>query len=158
MPSRQLFVIPDLHLGGKPGFQICSPKGRERVADFLNWVASQAEGGQDIHLVVNGDLVDFLAEPPFAIFTGKDDEATTKLQSIIDSSPEIWQAFRAIVKAGAELTVLLGNHDLELTLPGPGRLLRKTLGPGRVNFVFDNQALDLGDVLIEHGNRYDAWN
>jgi UDP-2,3-diacylglucosamine pyrophosphatase LpxH len=156
--SRTLFVISDLHIGGREGFQICSPAGRALLADFLRWVASLAEKGEDIHLVVNGDAVDFLAEEPFAEFTPDNDEARAKLQSILDSSTAVWGAFRRVAEAGAELTFLLGNHDLELALPGPHHLLRKTIGPGRVTFLFDNEALDLGEVLIEHGNRYDAWN
>ena len=36
-------------------------------------------------------------------------------------------------------------------LPKPRRLLRDTLGPGRVDFLFDNEALRVGNVLIEHG-------
>jgi UDP-2,3-diacylglucosamine pyrophosphatase LpxH len=155
---RTLYVISDLHLGGRPGFQICSQKGRELLADFLGWIASRAEGGEDLHLVVNGDAVDFLAEQPFEEFTADNQKATAKLQSILDSSKPIWSAFRKVAGTGAEVTFLLGNHDLELTLPGPHKLLRETIGPGRVTFLFDNQALDLGDVLIEHGNRYDAWN
>jgi UDP-2,3-diacylglucosamine pyrophosphatase LpxH len=155
---RSVFVISDLHLGGRPGFQICSPAGRALLTDFLEWLATLASGGHSLHLVVNGDMVDFLAEPPFADFTADDGEATRKLQSILDSSPAVWAAFRKSAAAGAEITILLGNHDLELVLPGPQKLIRDTIGPGRVSFLFDNQALDLGDVLIEHGNRYDAWN
>jgi UDP-2,3-diacylglucosamine pyrophosphatase LpxH len=157
MPGT-IFVISDLHLGGRPGFQICSPSGRRLLADFLEWLAGLAANDNNLHLIVNGDLVDFLAETPFAEFTANDRDATSKLQSILTSSTEIWKAFHAITARGAEVTVLLGNHDLELALPGPSRLLREAIGPGRVNFLFDNQALDLGEVLIEHGNRYDAWN
>jgi UDP-2,3-diacylglucosamine pyrophosphatase LpxH len=153
-----VFVISDLHLGGRPGFQICSPSARKVIADFLGWVGRLAAGGHDIHLVVNGDIVDFLAESPFQVFTADDAAATRKLQSIMDGSVEVWTAMRAVAAAGAEITVLLGNHDLELVLPGSHRLLREAIGPGRIVFLFDNQALDLGDVLIEHGNRYDAWN
>src|SRR4029079_11704760 len=52
----------------------------------------------------------------------------------------------------------LGNHDLELTLPGPSALLHETLGAGRISFLFGGEALALGDGLIEHGNRCDPWN
>src|SRR5262245_53695144 len=134
--SRTLFVISDLHIGGREGFQICSPTGRALLADFLNWVASLAEDGEDIHLVVNGDAVDFLAEEPFAEFTTDNGEATAKLQSILDSSKPVWAAYRRLTCAGAEVTFLLGNHDLELTLPGPHKLLRDTIGRGRVSFLF----------------------
>ena len=155
---RSVIVISDLHIGGAPGFRICSDAGRTLLANFLASVADEARGGHDVHLVVNGDAVDFLAEEPFEVFTGDNRAATAKLRSILQSSEDVWKQFRAVAAAGAEVTFLLGNHDLELTLPGPNRLLRETLGPGRVNLLFDNQALDLGDVLIEHGNRYDAWN
>ena len=155
---RTVFVISDLHLGGRPGFQICSPAGRALLADFLDWIAHGAGGGTDLHLVVNGDLVDFLAEEPYEVFTADDTVAARKLDSILTSTKEVWDAFQKVSAAGVEITVLLGNHDLELALPGPTRLLRGAFGPGRVAFLFDNQALDLGDVLIEHGNRYDAWN
>ena len=157
MPQT-VIVISDLHIGGAPGFRICSDAGRTLLVEFLATVADEARGGMDVHLVVNGDAVDFLAEEPFEVFTGDNRAATAKLQSILQSSAAVWAQFRAVAAAGAEVTFLLGNHDLELTLPGPSRLLRETLGPGRVNLLFDNQAVDLGEVLIEHGNRYDAWN
>jgi hypothetical protein len=32
------------------------------------------------------------------------------------------------------------------------------VGEGRVQFIDDNQAFTLGPLLIEHGNRFDAWN
>jgi UDP-2,3-diacylglucosamine pyrophosphatase LpxH len=37
-------------------------------------------------------------------------------------------------------------------------MLFERLGPGRVNFVYDNEAFVLGPLLIEHGNRFDPWN
>ena len=53
---------------------------------------------------------------------------------------------------------MLGNHDIELSLPGTRQLLLDRLGPGRIDFTYDNEALTIGPVLIEHGNRFDAWN
>jgi UDP-2,3-diacylglucosamine pyrophosphatase LpxH len=53
---------------------------------------------------------------------------------------------------------MLGNHDVELCLPGVRQTFLDTLGEGRVEFLYDNEAFTLGPVLIEHGNRYDEWN
>ena len=156
--TRTVLVISDLHLGGGPDFQMCSPDGRALVAEFLAWTAHRATAGEDIHLVVNGDFVDFLAETPFKALTVNDSEATRKLGEIMRLSAPVWDGFQAVAKAGAQITILLGNHDLELTLPGPNALLRERLGAGRIALLLDGQALDLGDVLIEHGNSYDAWN
>jgi UDP-2,3-diacylglucosamine pyrophosphatase LpxH len=160
--SQSVLVISDLHLGGAPGFQMCDEKARRRLAAFLGWAARQRSARQDVHLVINGDVVDFLAEREFASFTRSDEDALAKLRSIIANSQEVWPALKDFVRDGGALTLLPGNHDLELALPGPRRHLLKELGPGRVEFIYDNQALVLGTgqerVLIEHGNRYDAWN
>jgi UDP-2,3-diacylglucosamine pyrophosphatase LpxH len=155
--SKSLFVISDLHLGGGEGFQMCSPAGRERLVAFIDHVGSQRRRGHEVQLVVNGDIVDFLAEEPFASFTGDDDEARRKLARIIASTAPVWQALRDLIASGCRTTLMLGNHDVELSLPGPRRLLLETLGDG-VELVCDNQAFVDGPVLIEHGNRYDKWN
>jgi UDP-2,3-diacylglucosamine pyrophosphatase LpxH len=162
--KQTVYVISDLHLGGEaandqsPGFQICGEASQKLLVDFLEWVATQRRADHDIHLVVNGDSVDFLAEKPFAAFTVDENEAERKLEAIFDRTRAVWDGFQNVAGSGAQVTFTLGNHDLELTLPGPRRLLRDTLGPGRVDFLFDNEALRIGSVLIEHGNRYDGWN
>lgn len=162
--NTNVYVISDLHLGGAapkgadPGFQICSGEGQRLLADFLTSLGGRHRAGDNVHLVVNGDSVDFLAEKPFAAFTAKEVTAEKKLREIIRRTQPVWEAFRDLVASGAEVTFLLGNHDLELSLPGPHRLLLETLGPGKVNAAGDNAALTIGDVLIEHGNRYDGWN
>ncbi|MDY7233341.1 metallophosphoesterase [Hyalangium rubrum] len=157
---ESLFVISDLHLGGDTGFQICTARGRRRLAAFIRGIPSQLSTGQHAHLVLAGDIVDFLAEQPFAAFTPEDSVATAKLARIMDhgDTADVWQALRELVSAGHSLTLLLGNHDLELSLPGPRRLLHQRIGHRGVEFLYDNQAFVRGPVLIEHGNRYDDWN
>ena len=156
--AETILIISDLHLGGDDGFAICMAEGQRLLEEFLCWVAEQHKVHKNIHLVVNGDSVDFLVEREFRDFTNNDRSATTKLQNIMDRTAPIWKSFRDVVEAGAQVTFTLGNHDLELSLPGPRRLLRETMGPGRFDFLYDSQALSIGDVLIEHGNRYDRWN
>jgi UDP-2,3-diacylglucosamine pyrophosphatase LpxH len=153
-----IFIISDLHLGGDDKFAICTAEGQRLLEAFLGWVAKKQKADRNVHLVVNGDSVDFLAEREFQVFTIDDEAATGKLHSIMTRTAPIWKGFQAVVAAGAQVTFTLGNHDLELTLPGPRNLLRETMGPGRFDFLYDNQALRIGDVLIEHGNRYDRWN
>lgn len=153
---QTLYVISDLHLGGKPGFQMCT--GWERLAAMIRWTAGQHRSQSPVHLVIAGDIVDFLAEEPFEAFTASQESAVQKLERAMNATASVWSALRAFVETGAQLTLLLGNHDVELSLPIPRRLFLEYLGPGRVDFVYDNQALTLGELLIEHGNRYDNWN
>jgi len=156
--SRRIFIISDLHLGGEAGFQMITPQGRQRLARFVREITALHRLGHPVHLVLSGDIVDFLAEEPFAAFTADDTVAASKLDHIFARTAEFWDALSAHLRAGGALTLLTGNHDLELSLPTPRRHLLERLGPGRVEFLYDNQALPIGPLLIEHGNRYDSWN
>src|SRR2546425_9154 len=113
--SDCVLVISDLHLGGDEKFAICTTEGQRLLAAFLGWVAAQQKANGNVHLVVNGDSVDFLAETEFLAFTNDDTAATVKLQRIVDRTAPIWEGFRHVVEAGARVTFTIGNHDLELS-------------------------------------------
>jgi UDP-2,3-diacylglucosamine pyrophosphatase LpxH len=159
-----LYVISDLHLGGapgdngQPGFQICPPRNQARLAQFINGLPGPGPDA-DVRLVLAGDIVDFLAEEQFEVFTADRHAARAKLEHIIAITRPVWTALKDfVVQRGGALTLMLGNHDLELCLPGVRQLLLDTIGTGRVEFLYDNQAYTCGSVLIEHGNRFDEWN
>lgn len=175
MARQDIYVISDLHIGGapqtgnRPSFQMCPPESRRRLARFVHHLRGTApQDGSTLELIINGDFVDFLAEQPFASFTASADVAVEKLRRIItaadDGAPEgeqVFPALRAFVTDGHRLTVLLGNHDLELSLaPVRHELLRQITGgrAAHVEFLFDGEACRRGSVLLEHGNRYDGWN
>src|ERR1700675_5055187 len=99
---HQVYVISDLHLGGAPGaeghpgFQICPPRTQEMMAAFIDRLpASSAD--TDAHLVIAGDIVDFLAEEPFQAFTVEPQAALAKFRSIVKSTASIWAALRRFV-------------------------------------------------------------
>ena len=162
--KKTLFVISDLHLGGtpasdgKPSFQMCSPSGRARLAEFIRYAGAQRTSDCAVTLVLAGDIVDFLAEEEFTPFTINDAVAAQKLERIMQRTDEIWQALQLFAASGSKLVLLLGNHDIELSLPASRTLLLERLRSGKVEFIYDNQAFTDGPVIIEHGNRYDSWN
>jgi UDP-2,3-diacylglucosamine pyrophosphatase LpxH len=165
-----LYVVSDLHLGGKPGFQIFNQGNRlaaviERLASL-----SQKEGKQ-IGLVLNGDIVDFLAE------AGEDQvyldplHAVDKLRRIhVDPSfSMVWTALEKYVTcSNCRLILVLGNHDVELALPHVREWLLSTLSEndsaarGRITLAMDGSgfACTVGGkkVLCVHGNEVDEWN
>lgn len=156
--SQHVFVISDLHLGGAEGSQMCGPEGRALLAGFIRFVTAQHKPGLEAHLVLAGDAVDFLAETPSSPFTANEEAAVKKLDSIFQHSGEVWDALAAHVAKLAPLTILVGNHDIELSLPSVRRRLLQRLGIGRVELLYDDEAFKLGPLLVEHGNRYDDWN
>jgi UDP-2,3-diacylglucosamine pyrophosphatase LpxH len=162
---RQLVhIISDLHLGGvaatdtTPAFQMCPASTHDVLATFIKKLQSGGDALES-HLVIAGDIVDFLAEAPFAPFTGDPAAACAKLERIFDSSQVVWDALAEFAaKPYNFLTLMLGNHDIELSLPGVRQMLYDRLPGPHVRFIYDNEAFTLGPLLVEHGNRFDAWN
>ena len=165
---KRILVVSDLHLGGTPGsdsgvgFQMCSTEGQLRLVAFFDWATAQAQAQpQGIDLVIAGDIVDFLAEESDEVsnpLTLDQEQAVRKLDAIFARTPPVWSALGRFLATGAGLVLTIGNHDVELCLPRVRQRLFEKLGPGRIEFLYDNQALNYGPVLIEHGNRYDRWN
>jgi UDP-2,3-diacylglucosamine pyrophosphatase LpxH len=90
------------------------------------------------------------------------DRAREKLPNTAGGSKftPVFDALGRLVAAGHCLTILLGNHDLELAIPAVRDSLLDTLEatPHQVHCVFDGAAYRIGGALIEHGNRYDVAN
>ena len=167
LPSfDELYVVSDLHLGGQQGFQIFnSGKEFNQLAQYLK----MRSPGKKIALLINGDLVDFLAEKPAIHFDPEG--AVTKLDRIVEDPAfsVVWNGLREF--AGTQnrsLIITLGNHDLELALPWvTARLLEILSGGdeaarGRIVLVFTGTgfACKIGKakVLCVHGNEVDEWN
>lgn len=184
MKLRRLFVISDLHIGGaypaasddpqSRGFRVCTRV--DRLTSFVNGLPRLTER-QAVELVINGDFVDFLAETssPTATatsaaaaageaswvpFVESGADAAAVFSRLAARDAPLFDALRDFLRSGGRLTLMLGNHDIELSLPAVRRELENVLdGFGRdLHFVYDGQAYSVGPVLIEHGNRYDPWN
>jgi UDP-2,3-diacylglucosamine pyrophosphatase LpxH len=159
-----LHVVSDIHMGGEPGFQIFQEG--QRLADFIR-LLSKAGNGQTA-LVLNGDIVDFLAEEPFEYMDPEG--AITKLKRIIKypSFAMVWEALANFVHVkGQHLVVVVGNHDVELALPHVRHWLTEKLSGGddaargRITMAMDGAGWScmVGGkrVLCLHGNE-DMWN
>jgi UDP-2,3-diacylglucosamine pyrophosphatase LpxH len=181
---RHVFIISDLHLGGRPderddsgritrtGFQFCNAYAQ--LTDFVDWLHTSArdEQGGSLELVINGDIVDFLAEDDFGwagagaqVWTADEKKAIAKLKHIASRTRDsggrgIFEALKDYLAAGNQLTLLLGNHDVELALPSVRQCLSDLVGGqnSQFRFVYDGEAYAIGRLLVEHGNRYDPWN
>ncbi len=165
---QELYVISDLHLGGEEGFQIFR-LGKELAALIGRLAEKPLAADGRLGLVINGDSVDFLAEPGAAYFDI--DGAVTKLNAIM-GRPAFKPVFEAladfVATEGRELILVLGNHDLELALPDVRTALLERLTRfmpdrlARVRFAFDGTGFrcQVGParVLCLHGNEFDGFN
>lgn len=178
---RVVYVISDLHIGGsyelpdaargerKRGFRMMTHV--EELTSFVEHVAA-LPGQPEVELVINGDFVDFLAEeknagrtidpgepPAWTAFRSGRGEALDAFETLANRDGTLFDALRGLLAAGKRLTIVLGNHDLELSIPDVRAALERRLGGGgKLRFLDDGQAHDLGQVLIDHGNLFDPAN
>ncbi len=170
----RLYVVSDLHLGGRPGFQIFC-----QGATLANTIRALAGAAPDQRtgLVLNGDIVDFLAEHPPKYLDPKG--AIAKLKRIFAEDPgddqpdlafaEVWKALKEFVATPKrDLVLVLGNHDVELALPPVVEWIKDSLSRGdpaargQITFCVDGAGFpcEVGGkrVLCVHGNEADIWN
>ncbi len=166
IPHRRLVVISDLHLGGTVPHMMSQP---QRLANFVNGLEATIglAADESLELVIDGDFIDFLAIEPWSAFTADPEQARAKLEQVADGLPAapspfacVFDALRDFLGRGHELTIIVGNHDVELTIPTVQSALRERLAaPSHaLRFIDDGSAYQVGRVLIEHGNRYDGAN
>lgn len=172
-PARQVYVISDLHVGGvypeiehpeDRGFRISTQV--PQLTAFVDALAEKPPGEPAVELVINGDFIDFLAETgpspgSWEAFTADPQAATRKLEAIVERDRDLFSALGRLLARGHRLTITLGNHDIELALPSVRNRLMELMGVEghhQFRFIYDGEAYVIGDVLIEHGNRYDMFN
>lgn len=162
----QVHVVSDLHMGGRPGFQIL--KETKRLANFIRWVTKQ-ESKSDVALVLNGDVIDTLAEDELGYVQAEG--ATRVVQRIMEDSHfvMVWDALTEFVSTNRrQLVIVIGNHDIELAFPAVQRLVVERLcGPdlkarSRVEFstMGAGYSCVVGSsrIFCTHGNEVDSWN
>ena len=193
-----LVVISDLHLseGRNPSTGKISPTEDfffdEEFSRFLTYLNSRKPG--DVHLVINGDLFDFLQvrvcpqdfqasaylaslderEKRYVCKYGaKTDETASvfKLGEIYQGHPRFFTALNDFLSAGNKLTVVIGNHDIELSWGQvqnrfktlvTSRTSKTAADGGTADCMVDFAPLIHFDqkykVYIEHGHQYESLN
>jgi UDP-2,3-diacylglucosamine pyrophosphatase LpxH len=185
---REVWVVSDLHLGGYTGrwdetkkdwvasaeTGPLGPKDRSfrifRDAPALAKTIGDAAGvAGPVALVLNGDIVDFLAD---AQALGFDPEgALGKLEQIV-ADPEqraVWTALQDYLKVpDHDLVLVLGNHDVELGLADVQSYLVDFLSEqdparrSRIVHCYDGKGFRcvVGGNIVQcvHGNSADPWN
>ena len=165
----ELYVISDLHMGGKPGFQIMN-RGK-RLASFIEQLAVRppVESGRRVGLVINGDVIDTLAEEFEGYIAVADAERVLTRLYDDEAFAPVWSALATFVRqARRRLIFTIGNHDIELALPAVQHSIRRRLAGddeaafGRIEFAVEGAGYtcSVGDVRIfcTHGNEVDGWN
>lgn len=140
------------------------------LTEFLDSIRAKAESFQgDTHLVLNGDIVDFLAPNAATGYMpiAWQNDSSIICNQLVDIATRFvdsngrgpFSALRELADSGVQIIVLIGNHDVELCLPKVRETFLELLGgTASVRFIYDGEAYTCGKLLVEHGNQYDRFN
>jgi UDP-2,3-diacylglucosamine pyrophosphatase LpxH len=186
-----ILVVSDLHLGCelKAGGREARRTALDRqLASFIDWHANNRTEGRPWRLILNGDIVDFVAitltpapreATPFAIsaeerqygLAPEEAKCVWKLARVAERHGEVFDALGRFLLKGNSIHIVRGNHDAEFHWPAVQaewrRLLIARTGATRPS-VFRRLAsaiefhawfyLEPGFFYAEHGNAHDRYS
>lgn len=169
----ELYALSDIHMGGtrnaSKNFQIFN-RG-ERLEGFIRQIA-QVRPSERVALVLNGDIIDSLAEDGVPGYVALDGRTALQMMDHIYADPSfapVWAALADFVQTSdRHLVFVVGNHDIELSLPIVEDSIRRRLADGkgeiqaRIRFATHGSgfACQVGsaNVFCTHGNEVDLMN
>jgi UDP-2,3-diacylglucosamine pyrophosphatase LpxH len=153
-------VLSDIHLGNGEGYDIFS--GEAVLPATL-----AAAAAQRTTVVLNGDTFDFLMnEDPLELNL---DRAVAQAQAIVRNPPSAaaLAGLGAVLAAGGNVEIRLGNHDAELALRAVQEVFRGALAQppeiaARLVFTRGDAPglveINGTKILLAHGEHNDPWN
>jgi UDP-2,3-diacylglucosamine pyrophosphatase LpxH len=185
---HNLLAISDIHLGsdlraGVRSEQWSKPRAADGpLASFIDWHATHRTEGKPWRLMLNGDIVDFIAitatpgpgEPvPFGVsdeerelgLAPEEQKCIWKLRRTVERHPQIFDALGRFLQKGNCLHVIRGNHDADWRWPGVQAELRRILAERSGRRKLDRQVqfhdwfyLEPGFFYAEHGHAHDRYS
>jgi UDP-2,3-diacylglucosamine pyrophosphatase LpxH len=179
--DRVVYVVSDLHLG--PGWR---PDGEldpleDFTADeaFAQFLATIGTTGSPVELVIAGDFLEYCQTLPEIGLASPEDtlgsseaESLERTRVILGLSPSVssghplvFQALRRFMVEGNSITIIAGNHDIDLLWDEVWALVFDTIYPpgawGDLRLMHYSYLLGEGEqgrVHIEHGHEHDKAN
>ena len=187
---HNLLAISDLHLGadlkqGMTPAQLGKPRPIDApLAAFLDHHASNRTDGKPWRLILNGDIVDFVAitltpapgaPVPFEVrpderedgLAPEEGKCVWKLQRTFERHPLVFDALARFLQKGNSVHIIRGNHDAEFRWPAVQAEFRRLLSlrcggmerrMSRLVVFHDWFYLEPGFFYAEHGNAHDLYS
>ncbi|HET89857.1 MAG TPA: hypothetical protein ENN99_03830 [Chloroflexi bacterium] len=175
MTGKIKIVLSDLHLGA--GFAPVNPLedfiSDDQFAAFLADLAVESdERNMDVELLINGDMIEFLQVPavdsfdPTQAYPAEAYHPTTesasllKMLLVIQGHLTFFAALHNFLTPGPprrSLTILKGNHDVNLYWSGVQDAIRAAIGATGERqdlLTFEERFVAREGIYVEHGNRY----
>lgn len=170
-------ILSDLHLGAG-SFGGANPledfRRDEQFYEFMLDLRAESEsGGRPMELIINGDMIEFLQVPavpvseydPRGRYPEEAYRSTTEADSVLRTDlviaghRPVFEGLGAFISENPRrtVTIIKGNHDLQLHWPGVQARIREAVGatgPRAALLMFAERSICRDGVYVEHGNQY----
>lgn len=156
-------VVSDFHLG-KGRFL---PNGEENsledfledeeFVDFIDHYSTGTYYFSDVHLILNGDILNLIEVDVNGEFTHflTEDILHDMVEEIIKGHADFFTSLKKFLgRPNKKITYVIGNHDLGVVFPRVQELLNQAVN-GEINFV---DVYISNGMLVEHGHRFEPLN
>jgi len=129
----------------------------QRFFEFCEYYSTKDNYSKEVHLVLNGDILNLIQIDYEGVFTHIIDEinAQSAIESIIKGHPVFFDALKKFLQApNKKISYVIGNHDAAMDFNLAQVVLNKRV-EGEVEYCHDLQTYG---VHIEHGHRFEAIN
>ncbi|HEY3358181.1 MAG TPA: metallophosphoesterase [Polyangia bacterium] len=188
--GKRYLIISDLHLAdvedhadGWKAHKASRYVFDEQLDELVASLEAQARAGEDLILVLNGDIFDFdivtaIPDPaPFPVSARErgrgvlqptEEKSVWKLGLILKHHPRFVATLARFLAAGHRVVYVLGNHDRELHFPAAqaafiAAIAARAPEAGRALVAAGVQFEEWfywvpGEIYVEHGNQYDHYS
>jgi UDP-2,3-diacylglucosamine pyrophosphatase LpxH len=177
VPGKLKIVVSDFHLGAGPPDPGENPLedfiADEAFARFLEMIRAESDrDGKEVELIINGDFFEFLRVPAVGVFQpgrsypsaaysdSSQESSLRRLDLITAGHPMVFDAlsdFFYVEAPRRRMTLIKGNHDVNLYWPRVKQRLREVLGAtGRraSMLLFAERYVSREGIYVEHGHQY----
>ncbi len=130
----------------------------DRFSEFAQYYSSGKNYSNNIHLILNGDILNLIQIDIEGCFSHIVDEETTvkALESIYEGHKIFFESLRSFLSAPKKkLTYVIGNHDIGMGFEGAQKRFKELVGSENIDFCYD---INIHGVHIEHGHRFEVIN
>jgi UDP-2,3-diacylglucosamine pyrophosphatase LpxH len=181
--NHTVYLVSDMHLG--PGRDTATGQWNaledfqvdDAFGAFLEHIGAQHR--EPFELIIAGDFIDYpQILPELSLTSPSNNLGTTEAESvertrvvlgqrpdIASGHPEVFAGLRRLMEDGHAITMMIGNHDIDMLWPEVWKLIFDAIYPPgaagqlrREPFSRTIGAAEHGRIYIEHGHERDIQN
>jgi len=189
VPTKRCLVISDTHISdvedhddGWKRYKSTAHLVDSRLHDLLRGFMDQQRDGEQLLLILAGDIFDFDVTtcvpeaPPWPMSAREwtrglepsEAKAVWKIQRVLDHHPHLVTALADYLGRGHAMVYVLGNHDRELHFEGVRRALLDAIRARAADLGLECRRdpirfepwfyYDPDGLYVEHGSQYDIYS